>query len=109
MNALTKKEQAIAKACLEAGWPPPRFGPRYATIKIPLRKKKRKPPALSAKDFDAWCGSMSHAGVARFINAQLKTVFSIQDVWQMRNARKPISARIRQLVEDHSEPVDPKQ
>jgi hypothetical protein len=106
---MIRSKKNITRACEEAGWPPPRFGPKFATIRIPLKNIRPKSPAMSAETFDAWCGELSHAGVARFINMHLETVYTTQDIWQMRRRKRPITARIRALVEDHDEPIDPKQ
>jgi hypothetical protein len=107
VNSATKKAR-IAKACRQAGFPAPHFSPYFATIRIPLQKTPRT-PELANGDFDKWCGDVSHAAVARFINAKMGTVYTVQDIWQMRRRHKVISARIRQLVRDHKKPIDPKQ
>jgi hypothetical protein len=115
------KEQ-IEIACARAGFPAPEFHPkkRVAIITVPIgRRMRRAPearlipqgpvPEVTAKQFDKWCGELSHAGVARFVNHHLGTAYTINDVFKMRRRDdKTISARIRALVGEYDQPFDPR-
>jgi hypothetical protein len=53
--------------------------------------------------------SLLRAGTARFINQQIGTVYTLNDVYHMRRRDKMLSSNIRRLVRDFpGGPVDPK-
>jgi hypothetical protein len=101
----------IVRRCKKAGFPMPiKYGRRYATVQIPYATIKRllDAPMQRSQRFDDWCRGLGHAGVARFINDQLGTAYSLQDIYAMRRRGKHISSRILQLTKDYGEPTDPK-
>src|SRR6478736_2497408 len=99
--------EQIAAACHRAGLPPPIFKGEYATIKVKIGPDV---PKITSKQFDRWCGGVGHAGVARFINAQIGTNYALGHVYKMRRLEGwPISTNIRRLVRDFPDgPDDPK-
>jgi hypothetical protein len=112
------KEQ-IAEACARAGLPEPVFGRQYAMIRIRIGPAGGRPSKVEARSFDLpdvnrwqfdrWCGPLGHAATARFINAQLGTRYTINDVYHMRRRDKTVWSSIRRLVRDFpAGPVDPK-
>jgi len=100
--------EQIASACKRAGFPQPKYGRRFATIRVPILGMVSRLPDVSEGRFDTWCGELSHAAVARFVNLHLGTLYTGHDVGAMRRGAKPISSRIRRLVRDYGEPYDPK-
>ena len=97
--------EQIAAACQRAGLPPPIFEGDIATIRVMVGPDI---PKISNKQFDRWCRKVGHAGVARFINAQIGTNYDLDSIYKMRRLGRPVSAKIRQLVwNTPGGPIDP--
>lgn len=115
---MTKEE--IAALCERVGFPQPSFDHKrkIATIKVKLTKlgppfkddiaELGELPEVSPAEFHRWCGAMSHAAIARFINYHLGTGYGVNDVYQMRRRGRALTKAMRALVRDHKLPYDPK-